>query len=114
MFLGSDAGQGTASNTVVIVNFTHLLQSKQSEVRKEKFSPYRPGVAQRVGTGLALHFHHRGTRRGVSGQQHAPAALYPRKRLGTHCTGGWVGPRVGLDGRKISTSPELDPGSSRP
>jgi len=36
----------------------------------------------------------------VSGQQHAPAALYPRERPGTHCTGGWVGPRVGLDVRK--------------
>ena len=24
--------------------------------------------------------------------------FYPRKRTGTHCTGGWVGPRAGLDG----------------
>ena len=31
------------------------------------------------------------------GQRHAPAALYPRERPGTHCTGGWVGPRAGLD-----------------
>jgi hypothetical protein len=23
--------------------------------------------------------------------------LYPRERPGTHCTGGWVGPRAGLD-----------------
>jgi len=38
-----------------------------------------------------------GTRRGVRGQRHAPASLYPRKRAGTHCTGGWVGPRAGLD-----------------
>jgi hypothetical protein len=29
----------------------------------------------------------------VSGQHHAPAALTP----GTHCTGGWVDPRAGLD-----------------
>jgi hypothetical protein len=36
---------------------------------------------------------------GVSGQRQAPAALYPRRRKdpGTHCTGGWVGPRAGLD-----------------
>jgi hypothetical protein len=34
----------------------------------------------------------------VSGQRHAPAALYRRgKTPGTHCTGGWVGPRAGLD-----------------
>ena len=51
-----------------------------------KWSRYRPGMAQRVGRGIALLFHDRGTRRGVSGQQHAPAALYPRERPGTHCT----------------------------
>jgi hypothetical protein len=35
---------------------------------------------------------------GVSGQHHAPAALYPEERTpGTHWTGGWVGPRAGLD-----------------
>ena len=44
----------------------------------------------------------------MSGQQHAPAALYPRERPGTHCTGGWVGPRAGLDRRKISSLPGPD------
>jgi hypothetical protein len=35
---------------------------------------------------------------GVNGQRHAPAALYPRGKVpGTHWTGGWVGPRAGLD-----------------
>jgi hypothetical protein len=35
---------------------------------------------------------------GVSGQHHAPAALYPWERNPRiHCTGGWVGPRAGLD-----------------
>ena len=37
---------------------------------------------------------------GVSGQQHAPAALYPRKRTDTHFTGGWVGPRAVWTGGK--------------
>jgi hypothetical protein len=33
-----------------------------------------------------------------SGQCQAPAALYPRgKDPGTHCTGGWMGLRAGLD-----------------
>ena len=27
---------------------------------------------------------------GASGQQHGPAALYPRETPGTHCIGGWV------------------------
>ena len=31
---------------------------------KVKWSRYRPGVAQRVGRGIALLFHDRGTRRG--------------------------------------------------
>jgi len=35
---------------------------------------------------------------GVGGQRHASAALYPRERPGTHWTGGWVSPRVGLEG----------------
>jgi hypothetical protein len=26
-----------------------------------------------------------------------PRPFYPRERPGTHCTGGWVGPRAGLD-----------------
>jgi len=34
---------------------------------------------------------------GVKGQRHAPAALYPRERPGTHFTGGSVGLRAGLD-----------------
>jgi len=51
---------------------------------------------------------------GVSGQQHAPAALYPRERPGTHFAGGWVGLRAGLDGRKISSLLGFDPGPSSP
>jgi hypothetical protein len=35
----------------------------------------------------------------VGGQLHALAALPPGKRPGTHCTGGWMGPRAGLDWR---------------
>ena len=31
------------------------------------------------------------------GGPHAPVASTPRERPGTHYTGGWVGPRAGLD-----------------
>jgi hypothetical protein len=35
---------------------------------------------------------------GVSGQRHAPAALYPREKgLRYALDRGWVGPRAGLD-----------------
>jgi len=53
-------------------------------------------------------------KKGVNGQQHASGALYPRESNGTHFTGGWVGPSVGLDGRKISSQPGFDPGPSSP
>ena len=50
---------------------------------------------------------------GVGGQRHAPAALPPGKRPGTHCTGGWVGPRTGLDGcEKFCLHPDSIPGPS--
>jgi len=52
---------------------------------------------------------------GVGGQRHAPAALPPGKRPDTHCIGGWVGPRAGLDGFGKSR-PHRDsiPGPSNP
>ena len=50
---------------------------------------------------------------GVDGQRHAPAALPATKRPGTHCTGGWVGPRTGLDGCEKSR-PHRDSIPDRP
>jgi hypothetical protein len=52
--------------------------------------------------------------RGVSGQRHALAALSPGERtLSTHCIGGWVGPRAGLDtqprGKILSPLPGIEP-----
>ena len=52
---------------------------------------------------------------GVGGQRHAPAATYPRERPRTHCVGGWVGLRAGLDGCGTSRSPpEFDPQTVQP
>ena len=48
---------------------------------------------------------------GVGAQHHAPAAL-PLERPGTHCVGGWVGPRVGCE--KILPAPGLDPWTVQP
>jgi len=39
---------------------------------------------------------------GVDGERNALSALIPGKILGTYFIGGWVGPRVGLDGYGIS------------
>ena len=43
-----------------------------------------------------------------------PRPLYPRERPGTHCTGGWVGPRAGLDGRGKSPLPGFNPRTVQP
>jgi len=46
------------------VRFSHSLTCILKKNVKVKCSRYRPGVAQRVGRGIALLFHDRGTRRG--------------------------------------------------
>jgi hypothetical protein len=47
---------------------------------------------------MALIFLNLGARRvEVVGGQHQAWQLYPRERPGNHYTGGWVGPRAGLD-----------------
>jgi hypothetical protein len=52
---------------------------------------------------------------GVGGLRHAPAALSPRKRHGTHCTGGWVGPNAGMGGcGKSRPLPGFDPRTDQP
>ena len=48
-----------------------------------------PEGEQRYGCTLSL--------TSVGGQRHAPAALPPAKRPGTHCIGDCVDPRAGLD-----------------
>jgi hypothetical protein len=52
---------------------------------------------------------------GVGGQLHAPAALPPVKKPGTHFIGGWMDPR-GRSGRvlKISPPPGFDPRTVQP
>jgi len=39
-----------------------------------------------------------------------PWPLYPRERPGTHCIGGWVGPRAGLtDAKNLAPHQGFDP-----
>jgi hypothetical protein len=51
----------------------------------------------------------------VDGQVHAPAASPPGMNHGTHCIGGWVGPRAGLNGyEKSRLPPGFDPQTAQP
>ena len=43
-----------------------------------------------------------------------PLPIYPQVRLGTHCIGGWVGPRTGLDGCGKISPPPPPPGFDPP
>jgi hypothetical protein len=56
------------------------------------------GLTAHMGSrGIALPLHDHGTRRG-RGVSITPRPLFtPQERRSTHCTGGWVGPRAGLD-----------------
>jgi hypothetical protein len=69
-------------------------------------------TAHRRSRGIALLFHDQRHYKGVRGQRHDPAALYPREKPGTHCTRGWVG----LSGqvRKMSPPPGFDPRTVQP
>ena len=64
-------------------------------------------TAHRGSRSLALLFLDHGIRKGVRGQRHVPAALYPREGPVTHCTGRCVGPRAGLD-RCGKSGPDRD------
>ena len=83
-----------------------------SRKAKVKCSRYRPGVAQRVGRDIALLFHDRGTRKRWMVSSTPRPHFTPWERPDTHFTGGLMGPRAGLDGRKISSPPGSDPGPS--
>jgi hypothetical protein len=69
---------------------------------------------QRGSRGIALLILNLGARRGWAVST-TPRPLYPRERHGTHCKGGWVGRRAGLDVcEKSRLTPEFDPRTVQP
>jgi hypothetical protein len=71
----------------------HLLVFYKVKVKVPRNRPEGP---EGGGRGIALLFLDLGARREWVVST-TPRPLYPRGRPGTHCTGGWVGPRAGLD-----------------
>ena len=63
-------------------------------------------TAHKGSRGIALLFLDHGTRRGEGSASH-PGRSLPQERPSTHSTGGWVGPRAGLD-RCGKSRPHLD------
>jgi hypothetical protein len=81
----------------------------------EKFSLEQATKAQIGSRAIALLFLRPRRKMVVGDQRHAPAALPPGKRPSTHCTGGWVGPRTGLDRCwKSRPPPGFDPQTVHP
>ena len=81
---------------------------------KVKFTLEQAMKAQKGSRGIALLFLNLGTRWGWMVNA-MPWPLYPWERSGTHCIGGWVGPRADLDvRRKISPPPGFDPRTVQP
>jgi hypothetical protein len=76
------------------------LNNTKEESVKVKVPRNRPEGPE-WGRGIALLFLDLGARRGWVVST-TPRPFYPRERPGTHCTGGWVGLRAGLDVREIS------------
>jgi len=62
-----------------------------------KFTLDQATKTQRRSRGIALLFLEPAYYMSMGGQNHAPTALPPGKRPGTHCTGSCVGPTDGLD-----------------
>ena len=71
-------------------------------------------TAHRGSRGIVLPFHDYGTRRGW-GVSVTPRPLFTPGKTRHHCTGGWVGPRAGLDRcGKSRPPPGFDPRTVQP
>ena len=83
-----------ASCLCVVCNLSDKVKVKCTLVHALRLCTGRMG--HRGSRGIALLFLDHGTSRGL-GVSVKPRPLYPRERPSNRCTGGWVGPRAGLD-----------------
>jgi hypothetical protein len=94
---------GCHANAIYICTFWNIFKNwvnrrvagNNSKVKVPRNRPAGPAEGGGV-WGIALLFHDLGARR-VWVVSTTPRLLYPRERPGIHCTGGWMGPRAGLD-----------------
>jgi hypothetical protein len=82
-----------------IVMRIELLENvvKVKVPRNRHESPDWGGGGGAGGRGITLHSLDLSARRGWVVSSTKPWPLYPWERPVTHCVGGWVGPRAGLD-----------------
>ena len=105
------------SLTRLLFHFCHYLGKVKGKVKVTLVQSLRLCTGRMVQWGsrvIALHFQDHSTRRGW-GVSISPRPLYPQERTITHCTGGWVGPRAGLDRcRKSRPPPRFNPRTVQP
>ena len=95
-------------STSYAVPSPHIFRVKE----EVKLSRYRPGVAQRVGRGIALLFHDRGTRRGwVVSSTPWPHFTPGKDPVPILQEAGWAPGQVWTDGK---SRPHRDPIPDRP
>ena len=85
---------GKESSPGVIVCTNTLRLQCQGLRSSPQNRPRRPRGGAHLQLYSSFNLEARGGRWSTSESQ----PLYPRERPGTHCTGGWVGSRAGLDG----------------
>jgi hypothetical protein len=79
------------------MNYNEVVKGKVGKVHPVQALRLCTGrTAHRGRRGIALPYHDRATRRGEGSASRRGRPL-PQEGSGTHCTGGWVGPRAGLD-----------------
>ena len=83
--------------------------------KKVKFTLKQVLKTQRRSRSIVLLFVLNGVVDGGGWSAPRPGRFTPQKRPGTHCTGGWVGPRAGVDGcGKSRPPPVFDPRTVHP
>ena len=84
--------------------------SLPSRNNKGKVFPLQAGLWPRGWVEVQLYSSMTAALEGGEGSASRPGRSLPRERPGTHCTGGWLGPRASVDGRKISPHRDSIPG----
>ena len=94
MMLGTTNIKAVLTCQKHVMNLKYKVKVKVTLVQALRLCTCR--TAHRGSRGIALPFHDHGTRRGEGSASRSGRSL-PRERPGTHCTGGWVDLRAGLD-----------------
>ena len=96
----------TNGKTLLDIHVTYCIQATttltaSNVISFRQVAPFsQAGKTLRESRGIALLYFQTLALEGGGGSASLPGCFLPRERCGTHCTGGWVGPRGGPDSGK--------------